>query len=78
MEYLDSTVRLNSNALAYWLNLETPNEQAHLRIKSGYFTLNGLGGLKASIDHLVQNDLPITIALGANEKATIQSDVDAL
>jgi hypothetical protein len=50
----------------------------HLRIKTGYFSLNGLGSLKASIDHLVQNDLPITIALGANEKATIQSDVDGL
>ena len=78
LEYLDSSVRLNSNALAYWLSQEIPNDQAHLRIKSGYFTLNGLDGLKASIDHLVQNDLPVTIALGANDKATIQSDVDAL
>lgn len=78
LEYLDSTVRLNSNALGHWLAQEIPSEQAYLRIKTGYFTLNGLGGLKASIDHLVQNDLPISIALGANEKATIKADVDAL
>jgi hypothetical protein len=78
LEYLDSTIRLNSSALGHWLSQEVPNEQAHLRIKTGYFALNGLGSLKASIDHLVQNNMPITIALGANEKATIKSDVDSL
>ncbi|WP_295635383.1 phospholipase D family protein [Novosphingobium sp.] len=78
MEYLDSTIRLSSNALAHWLSQEVPGEQAHLRIKTGYFTLDGLGGLKSSVDHLVLNDLPITIALGANEQATIKSDVDSL
>ncbi len=78
MEYLDSGIRSNNKAVGHWLSQEVPSEQAHLRIKTGYFTLNGLGGLKGSIDHLVQNNLPITIALGANDKATIKSDVDAL
>ena len=78
MDYLDSTVRSNNSALAHHLAQENASEQAQLRIKTGYFTLNGLGGLKSCIDHLVQNDLPISIALGANEKATIKSDVDAL
>ncbi|HEY7806705.1 MAG TPA: phospholipase D family protein, partial [Croceibacterium sp.] len=64
--------------MGHWLCQEVPGEQAHLRVKTGYFTMNGLGALKASIDHLVQNDLPISIALGANEKATIKADVDAL
>jgi len=78
LQYLDSTARTGTSALGHWLSQEIPSQHAHLRIKSGYFTLNGLGALKSSIDHLVQNDLPITIALGANEKATIQSDVDGL
>lgn len=71
-------MRSKKNALGHWLSQEVPSEQAHLRIKTGYFALNGLGGLKSCIDHLVSNDLPITIALGANEKATIKSDVDSL
>ena len=78
MYYLDSTRRSKKNALGHWLSQEVPVEQAHLRIKTGYFALNGLGGLKSCIGHLVLNDLPITIALGANEKATIKSDVDSL
>lgn len=78
LEYLDSSVRTITNTLGHWLSQELPTEQAHLRIATGYFSLNGLGSLKPSIDHLVQNDLPITIALGSNEKATIKSDVDGL
>lgn len=78
MRYLDSSDRATANALGHWLNLENPTEQARLRIKTGYFTLNGLGALKAPIDHLVQNDLPITIAVGANEKATVKGDIDGL
>ena len=78
MRYLDSTARAATSSLGHWLSQEVPGEQAHLRIKSGYFTLNGLGALKSSIDQLVLNDSPISIVLGANEKATIQSDVDDL
>lgn len=78
LRYLDSTGRSSTDALGHWLSQEVPTQQAQLRIKTGYFTLNGLGGLKASIDHLVQNDLPISVAVGANEKATIKADVDAL
>ena len=78
MRYLDSTSRTAPDALGHWLKQEVASEQAHLRIKTGYFTLNGLAGLKASLDHLVQSNLPITIALGANEKATIKADVDSL
>ena len=78
MEYLNGTIRSSANTVAYQLAQEIPSEQTHLRIQTGYFTLNGLGSLKSVIDHLVLIDLPITIALGANEKATIQSDVDAL
>jgi hypothetical protein len=78
LRYLDSTGRSNTDALGHWLSQEVPAQQAYLRIKTGYFTLNGLSPLKASIAHLVQGDLPISIALGANEKATIKTDVDSL
>jgi hypothetical protein len=78
MKYLDSTVGTSGNALASRLAQEVAVAHTHLRIKTGYFVLNGLGGLKSSIDHLVNSDLPITIAVGANEQATIKADVDAL
>lgn len=78
MEYLNTAVRSNASAIAYRLSAENASEQAHLRIQTGYFTLNGLAGLRANIDHLALNNLPITIALGANDKATIKPDVDAL
>lgn len=78
MEYLDSTSSASSAALASRLSQEVASEHEHLRIKTGYFSLNGLGALKLSIDHLVQNDFPITIAIGANEQATTKGDVDAL
>jgi len=77
LRYLDSSDRATASALGHWLNLEVPTEQAYLRIKTGYFTINGLGALKAPIDHLVQSDLPIRLAVGANEKATVKADIDA-
>jgi hypothetical protein len=78
LRYLDSTGRTSADALGHWLSQEAPAQQAKLRIKTGYFTLNGLSPLQASIAHLVQSDLPISIALGANEKATLKADVDSL
>ncbi len=78
MRYLDSMGREAATALGHWLSNESPAQQAHLRIKTGYFAFNGLGALQKSIDQLVQNHLPISVVLGANEKATIKADVDAL
>jgi hypothetical protein len=78
LRYLDTTTRSATETVGYWLAKEVPAQQVHLRIKTGYFTLNGLGGLNASISHLVQNNLPISVAVGANEKATVKADVDAL
>lgn len=78
MKYLDSMGRTAASAVGHWLSNEPPAQQAHLRIKTGYFAFNGLGALQKSIGQLVQNNLPISVVLGANEKATIKADVDAL
>lgn len=78
MRYIDSMGRTAPTTLGHWLSNEVPAQQAHLRIKTGYFSFDGLGALQKCIGHLVQNDLPISVVLGANEKATIKADVDAL
>lgn len=78
MKYLNSATQLPQDAVGYWMQTQNPTDIDHLRIKTGYFSLNGLSSFKAIIDSLNANQRAISAVIGANGKDTLQSDVDGL
>ncbi|NUB43860.1 NgoFVII family restriction endonuclease [Fertoebacter nigrum] len=78
MRYLNSATQNPQDAVGHWVQAENAAEINHLRVTSGYFSLNGLSAFKAIIDALNANQRDISVVIGANARDTLQSDVDAL
>lgn len=78
MRYLDSETRSQQQALGYWIDKEPAASASHLRLQTGYFSVNGLSGFKKIIQALVGADRPISTVIGSNEKDTTKGDIESL
>jgi hypothetical protein len=78
VRYLNSSTKNAEGAFGHWVQAEQPQEITALRIASGYFKINGLSAFKAIVDKLTSSAGALTAVLGANEKDTLVSDIEAL
>lgn len=78
LRYLNSATQNPQDAVGHWVQTENAADVNHLRVTSGYFSLNGLSSFKAIIDALNAHQRDISVVIGANARDTLQSDIDAL
>ncbi|SEL29552.1 hypothetical protein SAMN04488526_2383 [Jannaschia helgolandensis] len=78
MRYLDSSTRNVDQALGHWIENEPTTSVSHLRLQTGYFSINGLSAFGGIIAELVGADLPVSAVVGSNDRDTTKSDVENL
>lgn len=78
MDYIDSGVREENQALGYWLNAELTKGVAALRWQSGYFSLDGMALFFPVIEKLINQDAVVRGLIGANEHASNRAEVEQL
>lgn len=75
MRYLDSGSRDPTHALAAWLRNVLTDDVAALRWQSGFFALDGVGELQATLTRLSRLHRPVHALVGSNDGATLATHV---
>lgn len=75
MKYVDSSIPLEDQTLAYWMKKVSESGVAEFRCQAGYFTLEGASVLLPTITDCAKQNARISLLLGSNGGATLASHV---
>ena len=78
MRYLDTGNRNPDDALGHWLGIVLAEDVRELRWQTGYFALEGIGLLLATLERLRVSEGLLHVVVGSNDGATLADDVSAL